>query len=516
MTDSDSKQKLYFNGLNADGGYLFEPMDADELAELAHRQLTGRQVREQAHLKELQWRAKWQREANLGVKEGIHPGNLDQTGWGVIFPTVQPGSAEDVEQQQIVEALKPLLDWRREQATKKSERYFQIFRHERGYCPGDSKQKFLANLGIGPGPADPARGVPYYLLIVASPAVLPFHVQYQLDVQYAVGRIHFDSLAEYASYAASVVAAEKRELKLPQEVAFFGVANPDDPATQLSRQLLVAPLADLLAQQPASAPWQLKRYFDEAASRQTLEQLLGRGETAPALLFTASHGMGLHSGDPRQQRRQGALVCQDWPGPFRGSRPMSESCYFSADHLPSDANLLGLIAFNFACFGAGTPQRDEFSPRSAEAPQELAPTAFVSGLHKKMLGLEKGGALATIGHVERAWGWSFMWGSGAQKAAQLTVFESALTALLAGLPVGAALECFNQRYAELSSDLTLYLEESEFSGGADPRRLADMWTSNNDARGYVINGDPAVRLRANVQPATSSIEGREPRGNAER
>jgi hypothetical protein len=496
MKETGDRLWMYPNGMGADGRPLFEPQSAEDLAKLASGRTREAKHTHAASLQELQWRHRSSAEAHYGVKHGIRPEQLEQTGWGVILPATRADTPEAAVQREILEALQPLLDWRREQATRNHEAYFQIFQGTRGYRPGETKQNYLARLGTGPGPADPEKGVPYYLLIVASPQVIPYHVQYQLDVQYAVGRIHFDDVEDYAGYARSVVAAERGGLRLAREVAFLGVANPDDPATQLSRKLMVGPLADLIERSKAGESWTVQRYLDGDATRQTLERILGGGAT-PALLYTGSHGMGFPLDDKRQRRQQGALLCQDWPGPRAWNQPIPEDFYFSADHLRSDANLLGMIAFNFACFGGGTPQHDEFSKQAFAERTAIAPEAFISGLHKKMLGLPGGGALACIGHVERAWGSSFLWDTGKRRAPepQLAVFESALTALLEGMPVGAAMDYFNQRYAELSSDLTSYLEAQEFSDGPDPYVLADAWTSHNDARGYAITGDPAVRLQ---------------------
>jgi hypothetical protein len=52
------------------------------------------------------------------------------------------------------------------------------------------------------------------------------------------------------------------------------------------------------------------------------------------------------------------------------------------------------------------------------------------------------------------------------------------------------MEYFGQRYAELSEQL---VEEMQLRGPEGPT-VMELWYSTNDARNYVILGDPAVRL----------------------
>ncbi len=469
--DVPPEDLLSFNGVNgATGDYGLPAMTGEELSQF----LCGEAPAE--NLNELRFRQGQKDQGHFGVKEGVDPKKLDEAGWGVIFTHDADPAIRD--------ALGPLLELREEQAGER----FKVYAGRDGYRPGEAKTKFLARHGAGPGPADPEK-VPYYLLLVGSPEAIPFRFHSQLDVQYAVGRIHFDTIEEYARYAESVVAAEEGKDLLPRQVSLFGVENDQDKATRLSSRHLVSPLRDYLLANRSD--WEVSAFLKEEATKANLARLLGGAET-PALLFTASHGMEFPNGDPRQLPHQGALLCQDWPGPKGWKKPIPQDFYFAGDDLASDAGLGGLIAFCFACYGAGTPRHDEFAKQAfKDSRAEIAPHAFLAGLPTKLLSHPRGGALAVVGHVERAWGYSFQW-SGA--GAQTTVFESTLERLLDGHPVGSSLEYFDERYAELSTVLADQLEEIEYGVQPDPYELSGMWTANNDARGYVILGDPAVRL----------------------
>lgn len=439
---------------------------------------------------------------HLGYVPSVDPKRLETSGWGVIFPADMAEARLDA----IKAALKPLLDRREKLATQEKPLY-QVYDGGKGYRPGEDARAFLSRLGTDPSqPADPEKtGVPYYLLLVGSPVEIPFEFQYALDVQYAVGRIDFDRIEDYATYARSIVAAEQADFALAPEVVFVPIENPCDEATKLSAQNLVKPISEHLtarvtdkAWSASSQAWNITVVPPEATTRAKLLDVVRR-DNAPALLFTASHGMQFMPDDViEQQANQGALVCADWQGP---ETPVLPEYYLSGAALAAqdDVNLLGTIAFLFACYGAGTPRTDDYYRQDFEDKGKMiAEEPFVAALPKAMLSLVNGGALAVVGHVERVWSLSYLGpeqrsGLGEPRRDEhLGVFKGALEQLLQGYPVGAAMEYFAMRYAALSTELT-----AAFDAFTEPDdyQVAELWTANHDARGYVIIGDPAVRLK---------------------
>lgn len=467
--DVSPKEKLYFNGVNGTTGrYLTSPMTNEELS----RYIAGETF--PPNFDVLQERVRQKEEGYFAPVHGVNAKELGQAGWGVIYaPSISDA---------VKEALQPLIRFRQEQAGD----LFKTYQYN-----AMSSLDFLIEHEVGLGPAEPSE-MPYYLLLVGSPEEIPFAFQYELDVQRAVGRIYFDTPEEYDNYAHSVVAAEKGEVRLLRRASFFGAANPNDLATQLSADLLIEPLYQELKTELAAREvnWEVNSYLREVATKAQLGRLLG-GSAAetPAFLLTASHGVGFDPDDPRQLAHQGALLCQDWAG--RPGR-LEEDVYFAGEHLASDARLHGLISFFFACYGAGTPSHDEFSRKIEGQPKQIAPQSFLASLPRRMLSHPRGGALAVIGHIERAWTYSFKW-SGKPKA-QRAVFDATLGRLFDGYPVGYAFDYFNERHAEASVQLAALFKKQRQKELVSPVQLTRLWTINNDARDYIILGDPAVRL----------------------
>ncbi len=491
MTDQTDSNLIYFNGINgATGTYAEAPMPIDEFV----RAVAAHHGWSPQHWADLQ-RREFLRESAFRVLPEYGDGSdIKQSGWGLIFPA----QADPAQVDAILQALEPLIRLREEQMGHP----VKIYRGSDGLrwwqptgenkTRPETKNEWLARHGAGPAPVDPTI-VPYYLLIVADPLSIPFQFQYELDVQYAVGRIYFTGLADYARYASSVVEAESGRVRLPRKATFFGVANPDDRATGLSASHLIKPLSVYVSDrsQQHNLGWESALVAPEDADRQALKSLLGGSQT-PALLFTASHGIDFPYRHGDQLRYQGAIVCRDWKGPR--TEKVTRQHYLAAEDITDDHNLLGSIVFHFACFGGGTPEWDEYAIARGISQKRLAHRPFLAALPTRLLAHPNGGALAVVAHIDRAWTYSFRWG---QIEEQNTAFQGILFELMRGRQVGLALESMNDRYSTIATQLSNSLQDLKFAQQPSANLLARVafeYTANNDSRGYAILGDPAVRL----------------------
>jgi hypothetical protein len=178
------------------------------------------------------------------------PCHLSDVGWGVVFEAGADPS--------IREALAPLLELRREQS---GDHFREVT------CrPGETAARLLARHGLGPNQTDPAK-MPYYLLIVGPPNRVPYRFQQQLDVGYAVGRLHFDDLEMYGRYAETVVAAETRPAPRSRLITVFAPRFADDQHARLLADWLVEPLATETLRE---AEWQTRIASHDDATKAAL------------------------------------------------------------------------------------------------------------------------------------------------------------------------------------------------------------------------------------------------------
>jgi hypothetical protein len=471
--------RVIANGINGvTGNYDVAPIAVAELARGLKKGAPEKTA--PAHVRE---RGRRLKKVTRGLPWGVQPSELAQAGWGIVFHRDEPAD--------VRKALAPLVDHRRRQVGDAG------LAKELTYETGETATAWLRRYDVSWNNQEPTK-IPYYLLWIGGPERMPFDVTHEVDADYCVGLLHFDAVDGYSRYVRSVIDYETATvLRNTRDAVFFGTRHPFDDATALSADWLVAPLTDGLPAHGATPAepgvatrmkFRQRKLVTTDATKQTLLQVLAGEASTPSFVFTASHGMVWPMDDPRQLAAQGALLCQDWPG-FGSVAP---DHYLAAADVPDSANVHGLIAFHFACYGAGTPHDDAYFFERGQAPPPIASRPFVAALPQRLLSHPNGGALACIGHVERAWGCSI---TGNISRPQIRPFQTAMLQLLSGLPVGMAVQQFNDLSATMSDVLSGMLTKALQNQQVDDADLASTWTQRNDAAGFVLIGDPAVRLR---------------------
>ena len=449
---TDPKPLSFLGRLGRTGRPLLPPLTPTELGQLALRAETRPGLLEEVEsfLKALTPDDP-HRDPELQFND---PCDLAETGWGVVFANGTPP--------EVRRSLQPLLVRRKEEA---GTRYREI-------TPEESVRR--------PGLVDPER-YPYYVLVVGRPEELSFEAVAEHDIQYAVGRLCFTKPSDpkthdveaYFRYVQNLESVESRPSR--RSVAIFAPREDKDEATVQLCDELMKPLLEKLG--PALPRWRVQPAIAEAATYEALRGMLSK--EVPGLLFTACHGLAHPCGDKDQLAEQGALFCQpDAEGP---------RCFTAAD-LPSGIDLRGLISVHLTCFGLGTPEHDSFAPHQCGGGEKIAEGPFVARLPQELL---KAGARAVVGHVDRAWTSNLHW---PDKDNAASLWFGLLRHLGQGLPVGHALQLFGRGAADLAFKLNSLWKLRSQMKDVDPAEFARLWTSTEDAAGFQVLGDPAVRL----------------------
>lgn len=358
--------------------------------------------------------------------------------------------------------------------------------------------------------------VPRYLLLLGDLEQVSLELQQVLASDAFVGRLAFSSDADYAAYVDKVLRWERSPAPGTRGRTLFYTAWDDSDAIQTGYQGLVAPnLAACRARQQEGG-FPAGEILDLGRERTDVERLLAlASEPVPSVLFSLSHGRGRPSG--------GWSRPEDRPR-LQGALQLPGGTYLTGEDLASRPFLPGGLWFCFACHGAGTPARSHYEhwlrqlpatnenalagltatmPREGEAP-------FIAALPKAALANPQG-PLAVMGHVDLAWTYSYNDQGRGTPSRFLELLKALADGSRAGMALGTLMRSVNETSIALAMLYDREQEErlNQRRSTIDPVARAHLWMLRQDLAGYILLGDPAVRLPRTqaVQPAPAVARG---------
>jgi hypothetical protein len=426
------------------------------------------------------------------------PNELPLQRWGVIVP---PGPEGD----RALDAIAPLVRLREAEQGARA----KIYRN--APVGGGLEEAAAWKTEVWQREEESER--PRYLLILGEADQCTFEFQHALTNGAFVGRLHADSLDGYAAYAAKVVQWARKPSTSSLADALFHVTDDGTDATSMGRTYLVDPCADMARSALGRRRFPLGDIVELPQVEGVSDFLAGADRARPSVLLSVSHGLGGPGGAwgsvDQQRALQGALI-------VTGDESQGKDRLLTADRIARARFLPGGLWFCVACFGAGTPDRSVFYPWLAELrkvgayrgrldrvleslPVEGSPP-FLAAMPKAALANPEG-PLAIVGHIDLAWTFSFT-SSDLNRPTQGRAGRifSSMQAMTRGSRAGVALDALMRSYREVNDELTAGYQAEEDArvwnrpSPIDPRRRGAAFMLRNDLRGYVLLGDPAVRL----------------------
>jgi hypothetical protein len=425
------------------------------------------------------------------------PNDLSAQRWGVIAPEGDEGDA-------LLHALEPLIRHREREQGAPVRRY-------RVPANMDADASVRWRDEVYRAEDVPQEERPKYLLLLGDPYQVSLELQHVLAHGAFVGRLHFahpsgaPDLASHAAYGEKVLAFEKGATVGQAPDVLLYTAPDGSAATEWGHRLLMEPCREELEKR-----WRTKRpgmgLHVLSRERAGTEELLRvAGEARAGVMLSLAHGLGAPArgwGSVEEQRAlQGALALA--PGQV-----------LSGDLLRDTPFLPGGMWFCLACFGAATPSKSMFHAWLSMLAQQGAQGTpletvlkslpkpgerpFLAALPQAALANPKG-PLAVIGHSDLAWMFSFI-DTEARARSRASRMLSVLDVLAKGSRAGVALDALMHFYRDVNDSLMADYQARqdalvyERPDPVEPRRHGYRWMLRNDLRGYLLLGDPAVRL----------------------
>ncbi|XXT23244.1 hypothetical protein WME94_17055 [Sorangium sp. So ce429] len=411
------------------------------------------------------------------------PEDLEEQRWGVIAPE---GAAGD----RLIALIQPLIDARRE---AQGGHEVMIYRVPSAMSPDEAARWRKQHFDVS---AELARDLPRYQLILGDLHEVPLALQQHQATDGFVGRLCFREERAYEAYVDKVLRWERARAESAGSARLFTVRDGTAATTIGYRSLA----------QPAIA--QLGKYKLDVAdlgdqgepSVDAFLEVVRRPE--PTVLFSISHGAGAPRGGWKTEADQ-----RDLQGAICFGRDK-----LSGGDLGDSPFLPGGIWFMLACYGAGTPdvsayrhwleqlkQSRQFGgqteavlaglPRGGQRP-------FIARLPQVVLA-NPNGPLAVIGHVDLAWTYSFEERDTGKAVSRPSKFVETVRAAVETSRVGSSFRELFKASILTNIELTSLYDKAERQGAApDPARLGHLWMLRQDLSGYILLGDPAVRLPA--------------------
>jgi len=435
-------------------------------------------------------------------EEGGDPGDLEEQRWGVLAP-------EGPEGDRLLALIRPLMELRREQQGGHD---IQIYRVPPRLSPADAARWRKANFDTQ---SDVSTDLPRYQLLLGDLPQMPLSVQQCQSSDGFVGRLCFREDREYEAYVDKVLRWENARVSTPPRAKFFTV-HDGTAATMMGYRALMKPGIDILnsRQQPVEDLGNM----DSPSPSEFLE--MARDPT-PTMLFSVSHGAGAPRGGwksfEEQRDRQGALS-------------FGREGKLAGDDLDDGPFLPNGVWFMLACYGAGTPDVSAYRHwleklksvgqfgGNAQAVLAGLPAGdtppFIARLPQRALA-NPNGPLAVMGHIDLAWTYSFEERDSGKKPVNrpgkfMDIVRSALRGERSGISFRQLVRFIGHANQELS-DLYDLAEREGDAHMVDKARLGHLWMLRQDMMGYVLLGDPAVRLPAlKTKPKTQAVDSAAP------